>query len=312
MPPPPKRVEKPVLLKLFILDAQGGYAGEYAVDEDCVVEYGDFLSALPEAGLADQQSMYMGEYRATAFQGEGMGLVAISKGALGPEELAWVRATLIAAEAHLTVSPGAAAAPTGPDKAVLESLSNALEKREAELAERETALAVAEERTKHATEESRRAMEPEIHLLRKQLAEARLQLEQERNRTEVERVAEPPAPPPGTAPDLEAGRQHFERDRRMLQRRALDLLDREERVREREMRVAGQEGNLERLRTENTTLRAELEAAKKAASPAFDVEAARREIEMRVKVLQLKALDLLDREEKLRKAQEELRRARGA
>jgi len=41
------------------------------------------------------------------------------------------------------------------------------------------------------------------------------------------------------------------------------------------------------------------------------VEAAKREIEMRVKILQQKALDLLDREEKLRKAQEELRHAKG-
>ena len=309
MPPPLKKVEKPILQKLFLLDAQGGYAGEYAVDENCVIEYGDFLAAVPEAGLADQQSMYMGEYRATAFQGERMSLVAISRGAPGPEEIAWVKATLIAAEAHLGEHPVRPA--EGPDKAVLESLSSALDKRDVELAEREKALTESEERSRRAAEEARKALEAEAHSLRNQLQAARLQIEQERNRAEVERVAKPPAGPPGPALDLAEERQQFERDRRMLQRRALDLLDREEKVRDREMRVAGKEDFLERLQRETDTLRGELEAARKAAAPAFDVAAAKREIEMRVKILQQKALDLLDREEKLRKAQAELRQAKG-
>ena len=51
MPPPPyKKGVKATLHKVFILDAQGGYAGEYALDENCVVEFGDFLAAVPEAG----------------------------------------------------------------------------------------------------------------------------------------------------------------------------------------------------------------------------------------------------------------------
>src|SRR3989304_6723678 len=170
LPPPLKRVEKPILLKLFLLDAQGGYAGEYAVDEECVIEYGDFLAGVPEAGLADQQSMYLGEYRATAFQGDRMSLVAISRGAPGPEELAWVTATLIAAEAQLGEHPRRPA--EGPDKAVLESLSSALDKRDVGLADREKTLAQSEERSRHAAEEARKALEAEGHSLRNPLQAA--------------------------------------------------------------------------------------------------------------------------------------------
>ena len=152
MPPPPKKVPKTVLLKLFILDAQGGYAGEVTVDEDCVVEYGDVLAVVPETGIEDQQTVFLGESMATAYHGERLSLIAITRGPIGPDELAWVRATLTAVESYLTEAAGGEAPAQGPDKAVLESLSSALEKREADLAEREKALAEAEGKAARAAD----------------------------------------------------------------------------------------------------------------------------------------------------------------
>ena len=129
----------------------------------------------------------------------------------------------------------------------------------------------------------------------------------EKNRAEVERVvrvAVPASPGPGTDEE----RRQLDKDRKMVQRRALDLLDREEKLRAREMEVASDAEYLVRIEKEKEALRAELEAAKKANPPGFDPEAARREIDQRVKILQQKALDLLDREERLRKEREDLER----
>ena len=307
MPAPSKKAPKAVLLKLFILDAHGGYAGEYAVDAECVVEYGDVLKAIPESGLRDQQTVYLGENMATAFHGEKMSLVAITRGPIGPEDLAWVSATLTVTEAHLLEATETGAPGPGPDKAVLESLSSALEKREAQLADRERALAEAEGRAKRAADEARAAVEAELASLREQLAQAQARLEQEKNRAEVERVvrvAVPASPGPGTDEE----RRQLDKDRKMVQRRALDLLDREEKLRAREMEVASDAEYLVRIEKEKEALRGELEAAKKANPPGFDPEAARREIDQRVKILQQKALDLLAREERLRKEREELER----
>ncbi len=227
---PPKKAPKAVLLKLFILDAHGGYAGEYAVDEECVVEYGDVLRVIPEDGLRDQQTVYLGENMATAFHGETMSLVAITRGPIGPEDLAWVSATLTVTEAHLLEATETDVPGPSPDKAVLESLSSALDKREADLAERETALADAEKRATGAADEARAAGEAELASLREQLAQAQAQLEQERNRAEVERVVRVPMPAsPGSG--MDERRLQLDKDRKMLQRRALDLLDREEKLR---------------------------------------------------------------------------------
>ncbi len=325
MPPPPKKAARAALLKLFILDAQGGYAGEYPVDEECVVEYNDILRVVPEQGLRDQQAVYLGEVMATAFHGDRMSLITVSKGALEPEDLLWVKTTLTAAEAHLAEATPAPPAPpepapqkpadapppppqaAGPDRAALESLATALDEREKRLAERERAVAEAEERAKGAADEARKAVETELQTLKDQLAEARNQVEVESKRAEVERVVRVPtqvSPPPGN----DELRAQLERDRKMLQRRALDLLDREEKLRAREMEVAGDAEYTDRVKKENEALQAELEELKKAAPPVGDLEAAKRDLDTRAKALQQRSLELMKREERLRKREEELAR----
>ena len=297
MPIPPKSRLKSEIQKVFVLDAQGGYAGEFVVQDDCTVEFGDFLAALPESGLEDRQSIFLGEYRATALHGDRISLVAITKGPIQPEEIAWGRAAFSAAEGHLGAL-GGGATPAGPDKGVMESLAPALETREAQIAEREKALQ--EKAAAAATElEARdRAKDAELVELRARLADVEAQ--RDRMREEIGTIAS--APVDAT---VATDRKQLEKDRKMLQRRALELLDREEKIRDREFALADDGKKIEEARKEIDALLAKIEVAKRPA-PEFDVDAARRGVDMRVKILQQKALDLLDREEKLRRREAEL------
>jgi len=104
--------------------------------------------------------------------------------------------------------------------------------------------------------------------------------------------------------NLEVDKQQVTRDRKFLQRRVLDLLAREEAVREQELSAEAEAAKLAASRQELEAARAELQS-EKAERPQFDLDEAKRDIEKRIKILQEKALDLLQREEKLRQRDEE-------
>ena len=325
-PPPPKKGMKATIHKVFILDAQGGYAGEYAPNENCVVEFSEFLAVLPEAGLGDGRSLFLGEWKATAIHGEKMSLVAISKGQLGPEEVSWAKAALVAAEAHL----GAAAAdeedqpvvaPT-PDKGVMENLARALDQREAALKEREKAAQEAETRAHGALAQYRQQAVGELAAVQERLSEvererdairADLETEREKLRAEMARIANAPPPPPpaprqpaGPDPQLEAMKKQMTADKKLLQQKALELLDREEKLRDNETKVADERASLAKAREEVDAMRAEISAKPASEAPSFDAEGAKREMDTRVKILQQKAFDLLAREEKLREREQKI------
>ncbi len=297
MPIPPKSRLKSEMQKVFILDAQGGYAGEVVIKDECTIEFGDFLAAVPSAGLEDRQSIFLGEYRATALHGERMSLIAITSGPVQPEEIAWGRAAFMATEGHFGGEGGASPA-AGPDKAILENLAQALEKREAALAEREHVL---EDKALAATREleaRETAKEKELQELRSRLAQVEVQ--REAMKADMGKLAQAPGDT-----SLAADRKQFEKDRKMLQRRALEVLDQAEKVRDKELALAEDRKKLEEARRETEALLAKIEAANRPA-PEGDLAAARREVDQRVKILQQKALDLLDREEKLRRREAEL------
>ena len=97
------------------------------------------------------------------------------------------------------------------------------------------------------------------------------------------------------------------KERKFLQRRAIELLDREEKVRAREAAVDEREAA--RAKRDQHLAAREAELAKapgRAPAAAAEGEEARKDIERRVKIIQQKALELLDREEKLRKRAAEL------
>ena len=119
---------------------------------------------------------------------------------------------------------------------------------------------------------------------------------------------------------------------RFLQKKALDVLDREEKIRAREGKAdeesriletrtqileqkeraleADKEelmARLEKAKQETEKLRAKLADLEKSGQAAVDMDEWKRDIENRVKIIQKKALDLLDREERLRKREEELK-----
>ncbi len=122
--------------------------------------------------------------------------------------------------------------------------------------------------------------------------------------------------PGGATPDsakaeVEAGKAELAKERKFLQRRALEMLDREERVRDRELKMDEREAGIAKREEEIAVRTADLERLRLAvASPpaAADTTAdeARKDLERRVKIIQQKALELLDREERLRKRAAEL------
>ncbi len=112
---------------------------------------------------------------------------------------------------------------------------------------------------------------------------------------------------PEGAAEVEQAKTQLANERKFLQRRAIEMLDREEKVRDREMALEGREAAI--AKKEQELGAKEVAISRVAAAPAasaLDTEEARKDIERRVKIIQQKALDLLDREEKLRKRAAEL------
>src|SRR3990172_711029 len=282
LPPPPKKGLKATAHKVFILDAQGGYAGEYALNEDCVVEFGEFMAQVPEGGLGDGQTVFLGEWRATTLLGDRMGLVVISSGQLGPEEVSWARAALVAAEAQLVPTEHPEDTPVvspGPDKALMENLAAALEKREAALAEREKAAAEAERRTQASWDEYRKRFDTEVGALRANVAAAEkardaavreLEGEREKMRAEMDRIANAPKPVPAPQadPKLAAMQKQNEADRKYLQKYALDVLEREKKAQEIELAAEEVGEDLDEAKKEIESLRAQLVESRAAAATA--------------------------------------------
>jgi hypothetical protein len=157
------------------------------------------------------------------------------------------------------------------------------------------------------------AREAEAERLRAQI-EARVQELSQRFATmakerlvNANKPAEGPAAPKPAGPDLDTAKAEVAKERKFLQRRAIEMLDREEKVRGREMAMDERETALAK-REQALTARESAMAKVPAPAPGApgDADEARRDIERRIKIIQQKALELLDREEKLRKRAAEL------
>src|SRR5207244_4445587 len=102
---PMKKVVRAQLKKIYVLDERGEMAGEYVLDSDCPIDYNDFLKVLPNEGIGDRDSLFVGEYVFTAFQSGKYVFVLLSRGQLAPEDVNWTALLLTAADSHLAPAP---------------------------------------------------------------------------------------------------------------------------------------------------------------------------------------------------------------
>src|SRR5437899_3060748 len=146
MAAPLKKVARAQLKKIYVLDERGEMAGEYILDSDCPIDYNDFLKVLPDEGIGDRDSLFVGEYVFTAFQSGKFVFVLLSRGQLAPEDVNWTALLLTAADSHLAAAasrpaPARAAEPK-PD------LDKGLAERDARFQAKEKSLAELEAKLK--------------------------------------------------------------------------------------------------------------------------------------------------------------------
>ncbi len=193
------RGPKARVLKLFILDSEGAFVGDCLLDEDCVLEFSDFVSAIGDTALEDLQVLYIGECFASVIHGKTLSLIAVSSGRPGPDELSWSKTVLSVIEDFLT---GEGEMVKRPEVAEEEGLPQAprsempppgtdLKGREKAIVKRERELAKAEEKAwKAIVRES--TMRQEFEDMRQKLAELESQakIEKRRLEREIERLKE--------------------------------------------------------------------------------------------------------------------------
>ena len=154
----PRKAVRVELKKIFVLDDSGELASEYGLDPDCPIEYHDFLRVLPETGIGDRESLFVGEYVFTAFQSERGVYVLLSRGRLNPEDFDWIALLLKAADAQEGgARPARSSEVMGasPDAAFADREAR-LQAREAELAQLEVKIKADEANLRGRAEELER------------------------------------------------------------------------------------------------------------------------------------------------------------
>jgi len=237
----PQKKIAATLQKLFVIDEQGAFVGEYVIDDDCTVGFDDFVNAVGNMAMEDSQTVFVGECKATILHGAQLSLIAISKGPLGSQELTWAKTTLTAVETSLTkkiealkagskaeeVETGEAASKVNSDVSS-DELKERLEQAELQLAqERKSVMEkVAEVQTK---DETLRELEATVSTAKE--TEEQLLKEIEALSSELDAVkAKIPS-------DLEQAQKDVEMRVKILQRKAFELLEREEKLRKREQEL---------------------------------------------------------------------------
>ncbi len=222
-----------------------------------------------------------------------------------------------------------------------DNLMEDLSKKEREIRAREDAIRAAEaEMSKRTVSHS--AKEAELADAMRSLERTRNEVDSQRAQIEEDRRVSFAARDEAETLEREAERLRTQADGmqaevtknlRFLQKKALDVLDQEEKIRGRDAKIAerersldmrlevleGKEGAIEsdrqeldaktaKLTAEVERLRAKVAETEKVGGPtSAALEEWKKDVESRVKIIQKKAMELLDREEKMRKKEEELR-----
>src|SRR5213078_2923298 len=126
----PRMVPKIDYERIFVLDEGTRLLGEYALRDDCHLEYDDLLRSIPVSGMRHIVAFYQGEYAFTPFRVEDLWFVVLSHGVPRIEERGSIGTLLAAMRVHLppVLSPAVAAR------------EDALREREREVGAREASL----------------------------------------------------------------------------------------------------------------------------------------------------------------------------
>lgn len=132
----PKTVPRVDYDRIFVLDEDTKLLGEYALRDDCPLEYDDLRRSIPGSGMRHLLSFYQGEYVFTPFRVGGLWFVVLSRGVPRIEDRGSIGTLLAAMRVHLPPS----LSPT------LASRETALRDRERKLDAREALLSRKEQR----------------------------------------------------------------------------------------------------------------------------------------------------------------------
>ena len=134
----PKTIPRIDYERIFVLDDQAKMLGEYALRDDCPLEFDDLRRSIPVNGMRHLMSFYQGEYAFTPFRVENLWFVVLTHGVPRIEERGSIGTLLAAMRLHLP--PSLAPALAGRE-AALRELEQEMEDRESALINREERIA---------------------------------------------------------------------------------------------------------------------------------------------------------------------------
>ncbi len=135
----PKTVPRVDHERIFVLDDQVKLLGEYALRDDCPLEFDDLRRSIPVNGMRHLVSFYQGEYAFTPFRVENLWFVVLTRGVPRIEDRGSIGTLLAAMRLHLPPI----LAPAIAEREV------ALREREREIDVRESSVLHREERLTH-------------------------------------------------------------------------------------------------------------------------------------------------------------------
>src|SRR3989475_11146162 len=137
----PRMVPRIDYERIFVLDQDARLLGEYALRDDCPLEYDDLRRSIPVNGMRHLVAFYQGEFAFTPFRVEDLWFVVLSHGVPRIEERGSIGTLLAAMRMHLppSLSPAIAAR-----EDALRERDREVEAREVHVARREQRLAVLE------------------------------------------------------------------------------------------------------------------------------------------------------------------------
>ena len=137
----PRMVPRIDYERIFVLDQDARLLGEYALRDDCPLEYDDLRRSIPVNGMRHLVAFYQGEFAFTPFRVEDLWFVVLSHGVPRIEERGSIGTLLAAMRMHLppSLSPAIAAR-----EDALRERDREVEAREVHVARREQRLALLE------------------------------------------------------------------------------------------------------------------------------------------------------------------------